>query len=72
MKTKSPQEQLIAVMGGTGVRMLFVLAGALVFALAIPYFQGQAAFWLWLLVVYAAALALDVALILAGRPASKA
>ncbi len=38
-------------------------------ALAIPYFQRQTAFWLWLLVVYPVTLALDVALILAGRPA---
>lgn len=68
---QSPQDQLIAVVGGTGVRMLFVLAGALVLALAVPYFQGQAAFWVWLLVVYMAALALDVALILTGRPAPR-
>jgi hypothetical protein len=71
-QSQSPQDQLVAVVGGTGVRMIFVLAGALILALAVPYFQGQVAFWIWLLVVYAAALALDVALILAGRPAPRA
>jgi hypothetical protein len=71
-QTQSSQDQLVAVVGGTGVRMIFVLAGALIRALAVPYFQGQVAFWIWLLVVYAAALALDVALILAGRPAPRA
>jgi hypothetical protein len=70
-QTRAPYDQLIAVVGGTVARMMFVLAGALILALAVPYFQGQLAFWIWLLVVYMAALALDVALILAGRPAPK-
>ena len=33
--------------------------------------SNQVAFWIWVLVVYMAALVLDVALILAGRPAPK-
>ena len=39
-QTKSPQEQLIAVMGGTGVRILFVLAGAAGFRLGHSVFSG--------------------------------
>src|SRR5207248_5920615 len=70
-QSKSPHDQLIAVVGGTGVRMMFVLAGALVLALAVPYFQNQVAFWIWVLVVYMVALAVDVALMLAGRPAPR-
>jgi hypothetical protein len=70
-QNKSPQDQLTMVIGGTGVRMLFVLTGALVLALAVPYYQGQVTFWVWLIVVYLAALALDVGLMLAGRLAPK-
>ena len=71
-QNKSAHDQLMMVMGGTGLRIGFVLTGALIVYFALPYFQGQVAFWIWVLVVYLAALALDVILILAGRPAAKA
>ena len=60
------------VLGGTGLRMFFVLAGGMVLYLFVPYFQDEIAFWLWVMVVYPVTLALDVALILCGRPPVKA
>jgi hypothetical protein len=72
VQDKSAYDQMIMVLGGTGLRIGFVLAGALIVYFTIPYFQGQVAFWIWVLVVYLAALALDVLLMIAGRPAAKA
>jgi hypothetical protein len=69
---RSPHDLLVMVLGATGLRMAFVLLGGLALFLWVPYFQGQIAFWAWVMVVYPVALALDVALTLAGRPAAKA
>jgi hypothetical protein len=70
-RDKAPADQMIMIAGCTGVRIAFVLGGGLVLFLAVPYFQGQASFWIWVLVVYLFTLALDVALMLAGRPVPK-
>lgn len=69
---KDPQQQLLMVLGGTGLRMFFVIAGGMVLYLFVPYFQDEIAFWVWVMVVYPVTLALDVALILLGRPPVKA
>jgi hypothetical protein len=66
---RGAQDQLVMVMGGTGLRIAFVLVGGMVLYLAVPYFD-EIAFWIWVLVVYPCTLALDVALMLAGRPQS--
>jgi hypothetical protein len=68
VRDKAPADQMIMIAGSTGVRMAFVLGGGLALFLAVPYFQGQVAFWVWVLVVYLFTLALDVALMLAMRP----
>jgi hypothetical protein len=67
---QTPHDQLIMLLGATGLRMGFVLAGGMALFLLVPYFQGQVVFWIWVLVVYLFALALDVALIVAGRMAT--
>ena len=69
---KDPQQQLVMVLGGTGLRMAFVLAGGMVLYLFVPYFKDEIAFWLWVMVVYPVTLALDVVLMLSGRPPVKA
>ena len=69
---RDPQQQLLLVLGGTGLRIAFVMAGGLVLFFCVPYFQGQIAFWLWVMAAYPVTLALDVGLMLAGRPAIKA
>jgi hypothetical protein len=68
----SPHDQWIMVLGGTGMRVAFVLVGGMVLYFAVPYFNDEIAFWIWVLVVYPCALALDVALTVAGRPAPRA
>lgn len=68
---KTPADQMIMIAGSTGVRMAFVLGGGLALFFLVPYFQGQVTFWVWVLVVYLFTLALDVALMLAMRPAAK-
>jgi hypothetical protein len=61
-------EQLIMVLGGTGVRMFFVLLSALALYSYVPYLQEQRGFWLWVLIFYLFTLALETVLIVGGRP----
>jgi hypothetical protein len=70
--TASPEQQLIAVLGGTGLRMLVVLAGAWVLHSRVPYFQEQGGFWVWVLVAYLFTLLLEKLLLLGGRSAPHA
>ena len=64
---QSPDKQLILVLGGTGVRMAFVLLAGWMLFLWAPYYQRQAGFLIWLLVGYLFTLALDLTLLLTGR-----
>ncbi len=66
---KAPEEQLVMVLGGTGVRLFGVLLGGFALFKGVPYFQAYPGFWAWLLVCYLFTLALEMALLLAGRPA---
>jgi hypothetical protein len=66
---QSPEQQLTAVLGGTGVRMFFVLGTGLLLTNTIPFFgEHQQGFWLWLLLFYLLDLALEMTLLVAGRP----
>jgi hypothetical protein len=69
---QSPDKQLILVLGGTGVRMAFVLLAGWILYLWAPYYQRQNGFLIWLVVGYLFTLALDVTLLLAGRPEARA
>jgi hypothetical protein len=60
---KSPEEQRLVVLGGTGVRMFVVLGVALLLHMTVPYF-GQQNFWLWVLIFYLFTLALEMGLVL--------
>lgn len=68
---QSADKQLILVLGGTGVRMAFVLLAGWMLYLWAPYYQRQARFLIWLLVGYLFTLALDMTLLLAGRPETR-
>src|SRR5262245_29372009 len=59
---RSPEQQLLGVLGGAGLRMAVALGAGLGLYLGVPYFQG-AGFWVWLLVFYLATLALEVVLV---------
>ena len=64
------QQQLLVVVGGAGVRMFFALTAGLVLTQVVTFFQEQAVpFLLWLGAAYLFTLALEVGLILSGRPA---
>ena len=58
----SPQQQVMLIFGGMGLRMAFVLGGGLALSALTPYFRG-AAFWAWLLVFYLFTLGLEVVLL---------
>jgi hypothetical protein len=67
-RERSPEQVLLAVLGGTGVRMFFVLLAGLALFYGVPYFQEQAGFWYWVLIAYLFTLVVEVSLLLAGRP----
>lgn len=63
---KSPEQQLVTMLGGTGVRMAVVFCGGL----ALQYLQPELfsdAFWGWLAVFYFFTLAFEIVLLVA-RP----
>src|SRR5258708_30885265 len=62
-----PEQQLMVVMGGTGIRMLFVLLVGLALYKLVPYYQTYQGFWIWLLVFYLFILALEMILLLSGQ-----
>jgi hypothetical protein len=69
---QTPEQQLLATLGGTGVRMFIVLAVGLVLTSTVPYFaERQQGFWISVLVFYLLYLALEVAILLIGRPFSR-
>lgn len=65
---QSADQQLVLVLGGTGVRMAFVLLAGWTLYQYVPYYQQQAGFLIWLAVGYLFTLALDMTLLLAARP----
>jgi hypothetical protein len=69
---QSPDKQLILILGGTGMRMAFVLSAGWILYLWAPYYERQNGFLIWLLVGYLFTLALDVTLLLAARPEARA
>ena len=68
---RGADQQLVLVLGGTGVRMAFVLLAGWALYQFVPYYQQQPSFLIWLAVCYLFTLALDMTLLLAGRPASE-
>jgi hypothetical protein len=66
---QTPEQQLVMVLGGTGVRMGLVLGLGLILNTFVPYFQQQL-FWIWLLVFYLLTLALEMVLVVKGQPAA--
>jgi hypothetical protein len=59
---KSPEQQLAAVMGGMGIRMLFVVGLGMVVYYSVPGFKS-AGFWLWIIGFYLVTLAAEMVLV---------
>lgn len=64
---QDPNQQMALVLGGTGIRMFFVLLGALGLHDGVAYYQKYSGFWMWVLVFYLLTLALEMGIMLAGR-----
>jgi hypothetical protein len=65
---QNPQQQLLAVLGGTGVRMFFVLGFGLLLAYNIQVFiENPKTFWFWVLIFYLLTLTLEVGIIVVGQ-----
>lgn len=63
---EAPEQQLLAVLGGTGVRLVFALGGGLLLNYALPE-TFTTGFWLWLAVFYMFILALETILVLSKK-----
>ena len=66
-----PEDQMVAVFGGTAVRMAVVLAVALVLSLNVEAF-GHQRFWIFVIVYYLFTLALEMALLVRGAEPGRA
>lgn len=66
---QAPENQLAAVMGGTGIRLLSVLLAGWALHSNVAFFQ-DGSFWNWLLGAYLFTLALEMTLLLSGRTVS--
>jgi hypothetical protein len=65
-----PEQQLVAVLGGTGLRLLVVSLLGLALSQRVEWLQEDGHFWTWVLAYYLFTLALETALTLQLRPAS--
>src|SRR5437879_2172584 len=65
---QAPEQQLTAVLGGTGIRVFSVLLAGFALFQWVSYFREYLGFWTWLLVSYLVTLALEMTILLAGRP----
>jgi hypothetical protein len=61
-RRSAPEMQLLAVMGGTLVRMVFVIGMAMALYQTREYFHRQS-FWIWVVVYYLVTLTLEMSLI---------
>ena len=66
---RDPQQGSMVLLGATGVRLFGVLLVALVLVFTVPLF-ARGRFFVWLLVFYFFTLALELTLLLRGRPSS--
>jgi hypothetical protein len=67
---RSTEQQLLTVLGGTGLRMAVVLGVGLALYTLVPFF-GRSSFWIWVLVFYLFTLAFEIVLLTGARPATQ-
>jgi hypothetical protein len=66
----SPEQQLLAVMGGMAVRMVVVIGAGMALYFLAPYFHRRS-FWLWVIVFYLVILTVEIGLIVARQSAAR-
>jgi hypothetical protein len=64
---RSPEQQLVMVLGGTGVRMFFVFLCGWALYRWVPFFQEHNGFWTAVLIFYLITLSLEMVLLVSGR-----
>jgi len=71
-RKRSPDQQLVMILGGTAVRLFAVLAGGYAAYLVVPGLRERETpgFWTWVGGFYLATLFLETMLAVAGRPAA--
>lgn len=69
VRRRSGGEQMLAMLGGVGLRMFLVLGLGLAAFFWLPDLRATA-FWIWLLVFYLTTLALEMVLMLLPEPAA--
>jgi hypothetical protein len=67
---QSPDQQMVAVLGGSGVRMFAVLGVGLALTSTSPYFR-QGSFWFWVLAFYLFTLTLELVIVVRGQTAGQ-
>jgi hypothetical protein len=65
----SPEQQLLAVMGGTVVRLVVVIGAGMALYFSAPYFH-RGSFWVWVVVFYLVTLTVEIGLIVARQAAA--
>jgi hypothetical protein len=68
---QGPEQQVLVVLGGTGLRLFGVLAAGSALYYGVPYYREPAGFLTWLVVCYLFTLALEMVLLLGGRPTTR-
>jgi hypothetical protein len=63
-----PEQQMVVILGGMAVRMGAVFVAALVLSQRVEYFRQESGFWTWVLVCYLFTLAVEITVLLVGRP----
>jgi hypothetical protein len=69
---KDPRQQVLVLLGGSGVRLFGVLLGGVALVNLVEFFRDRPGFWTWLLVCYFFTLTLELTLLLTGRKPAKA
>jgi hypothetical protein len=64
----SPEQQLMAVFGGTAIRIIFVIGCGMILYQALEPFHSSR-FWLWIIVFYLATLTLEMILVVRRQAA---
>lgn len=70
MYERDPQQQLLVMLGATGIRMFGVLIVGYLLYTQVPPYRDQLGFLLWLVVCYVFVLALELILLLSGQAVS--
>lgn len=65
---QSPEQQLTAALGGTGIRMFFVLGVGLFLSLSVAFVRSHIVFfWGWVLVLYLCTLGLEMVILVRSQ-----